>query len=360
MQEVDFGEIEAILQKADDRFTECEEQWKSRMGLAQAAQDDEQRRRAESLSSASTSVANGMNGDRLFPSGINISYEYVRGLGRGTYGDVAAVVSANGELYARKQIQCVYASDVKQRRIEVAREVDAMKSLRHHHIVSVIDWTLDPVHHIFSILVSPVGDGHLGQYLHSAADGLTFGREHDRWFGCLVTALNHAHVNRVIHQDIKPSNIIIKGDEPYLADFGTAKTFSHADSSKSEDEVIKGTPNYLAPEDQSRVARGRATDVFSLGCVFAEMLTVRQGRDLQEFREWRRNPDPQTAYPYAFRGSLDRVQQWLNNLECQGRRAHFLRAETLKMLQEQGEARPDARSLRRDFRGEDLVCDSCS
>jgi serine/threonine protein kinase len=232
-----------------------------------------------------------------------------------------------------------------------------MRSLGHHHIASVNDWTQDLVHHNFSILVSPVGDGHLGQYLAGTLNGLSFGRQHDRWFGCLVTALCHAHLRGIIHQDIKPSNIIIKDNEPYLADFGAAKDFSRDDSSRSIEALIKGTPNYMAPEDVPGVERGRATDVFSLGCVFAEMLTVRQGFDLDDFRKWRKRSEQ--TFPFAFRDNLPKVQEWLNNLTCPGI-AGFLRDQTLGMIQPNSKARPPTRDLRRSFRGEELVCDSCS
>jgi serine/threonine protein kinase len=355
----DFEQIKTRLQEADNRFREHEKQWEERMAIAQAEQEDEIRRRAESMSSASTSVPNGLNGDKMYPSGTHMSYEYVHHLGEGTHGQVAAVRSVNnGELYAMKTIRCINEVHAREKKIEVAREVEAMRSLRHHHIVSVTDWTMDPVHHVFNILVSPVGEGHLGDYLSSNdRNRFNFGKQYDRWFGCLITALHHAHVKLIIHQDIKPSNIIIKQHEPYLADFGTAKDFRLADNSKSSEELIKGTPNYLAPEDQPGVERGRATDVFSLGCVFAEMLTVRQERDIEEFRTWRRKSD--SEYPFAFRDNLSKVREWLLDLKCVGN-AGFFREQTLSMIQETGAARPVTHSLRRLFRGEDLVCDSCS
>jgi serine/threonine protein kinase len=256
---------------------------------------------------ASTSVPSGLNGDPLYPSGTNIIYEYVKPLGEGSYGQVAAVRSVNnGELYARKSFQYADEAQAKEMRVEVTKEVHAMRSLGHHHIASVNDWTQDLVLHNFSILVSPVGDGHLGQYLAGTLNGLSFGRQHDRWFGCLVTALCHAHLRGIIHQDIKPSNIIIKDNEPYLADFGAAKDFSRDDSSRSIEAVIKGPPNYMAPEDVPGVERGRATDVFSLGCVFAEMLTVRQGLSLDDFRTWRKRSEQ--TFPFAFRATYLRYK----------------------------------------------------
>ncbi len=87
----------------------------------------------------------------------------------------------------------------------------------------------------------------------------------------------------VKHRDIKPSNILIKDRQPYLADFGLAKDFSGQDSSISQSTFVEGTPVYFAPENQPRERHGRPADIFALGCVFSEMLTIGNYKSLEDY-----------------------------------------------------------------------------
>ena len=92
----------------------------------------------------------------------------------------------------------------------------------------------------------------------------------------VANALAHAHARSMIHRDIKPANIMLTDDgRPVLLDFGLALTDIESDG---PDELIAGTPAYMAPEQ----ARGEAhrvdgrTDIYALGTVLYEMLTGRR------------------------------------------------------------------------------------
>jgi serine/threonine-protein kinase len=63
----------------------------------------------------------------------------------------------------------------------------------------------------------------------------------------VLDALGYAHSQQVIHQDVKPANIIIeeRTGRPYLVDFGIARTIF---SEQGVSRVISGTPLYMAPE----------------------------------------------------------------------------------------------------------------
>jgi tetratricopeptide (TPR) repeat protein len=85
-------------------------------------------------------------------------------------------------------------------------------------------------------------------------------------------AVQYAHDNKVLHRDLKPANIMFDSNGyPRIMDFGVAREaketlskYTHQDSS--------GTPLYMAPEQHVGKA-GRASDIFSLGVCFYEMLT---------------------------------------------------------------------------------------
>ena len=114
---------------------------------------------------------------------------------------------------------------------------------------------------------------------------------------------------QVKQEDIKPSNILIKDYQPCLADSGCAKDFSGLETSTSLDTLTFGTPVYWAPEPQPR---GRSADVFSLGCVFNGMLTVRHERSLEDFQAFRHVQYRNNAY--AFKENLRKVVGWLDDL----------------------------------------------
>lgn len=76
----------------------------------------------------------------------------------------------------------------------------------------------------------------------------------------------------IIHRDIKPSNIIITNyNKAILLDFNAAKQFS---SYKKEDTVLLGTQGYAAPEQYGFGSSSPQTDIYSLGIVLKEMLSV--------------------------------------------------------------------------------------
>ncbi|MBL7164678.1 MAG: serine/threonine protein kinase [Anaerolineales bacterium] len=91
----------------------------------------------------------------------------------------------------------------------------------------------------------------------------------------IASALNYAHEQGSVHRDIKPGNIIFdRAGNAYLNDLGFAKMFTEAQStSLTASGGIVGTPAYIAPE----IWQGRevypVTDLYSLACVFYEMVT---------------------------------------------------------------------------------------
>ncbi|KAL8897716.1 MAG: hypothetical protein Q9207_007075 [Kuettlingeria erythrocarpa] len=298
-------------------------------------------------------------------------FVYVKFLGRGSFGQVHEVrESSTGKVYAKKIIHLGnqgLGSDALEQ--EVQAEFDTMEKLNHIHIVKVL--ISQKEFDSFSILMLPVADADLRTYLEMCIqDGYPpetlSSIQH--WFGCLLRALGSAHRCSVIHQDIKPSNVLVKNEggriRVYLADFGMAKDFSERGASASVNNNVRGAPIYRAPEVRPGQTRGRAADIFSLACVFSEMFTVCCGRSLEQYQEYRKALDKEENQ-LAFRENLPKVSAWLHDLaktQDEDSKGVFLLL-IRQMMREDPEKRPTApkaiQSLKNTDEPSDLFCPSC-
>ncbi|KAH1263535.1 Cyclin-dependent kinase C-2 [Glycine max] len=88
----------------------------------------------------------------------------------------------------------------------------------------------------------------------------------------LLTGLHYCHVNQVLHRDIKGSNLLIDNEGNLkLADFGLARSFSNDQNANLTNRVI--TLWYRPPELLLGTTKyGPAVDMWSVGCIFAELL----------------------------------------------------------------------------------------
>jgi serine/threonine protein kinase len=87
----------------------------------------------------------------------------------------------------------------------------------------------------------------------------------------VLRALDHAHALGVIHCDVKPSNVLIRGERALLTDFGFAKDL--ALTAITGDQQLLGTPNYMAPEQFEGVRTDSRSDLYAAGAVLYHMLT---------------------------------------------------------------------------------------
>jgi serine/threonine protein kinase/Tfp pilus assembly protein PilF len=91
----------------------------------------------------------------------------------------------------------------------------------------------------------------------------------------VADALHYAHERGVIHRDVKPANLLLSGDGRLcLTDFGLARLTQEPGMTVSGSFL--GTPAYMSPEQVAtgRVQLDHRTDVYSLGAVLYEMLTL--------------------------------------------------------------------------------------
>ena len=88
----------------------------------------------------------------------------------------------------------------------------------------------------------------------------------------IALGVRYIHRRNILHRDLKTKNIFITGDNVIkLGDFGISKVL---DSTEAFARTVVGTPYYLSPEICEGNAYSKASDVWSLGCVLYEMVTL--------------------------------------------------------------------------------------
>ncbi|MEM7349725.1 MAG: serine/threonine-protein kinase, partial [Acidobacteriota bacterium] len=99
----------------------------------------------------------------------------------------------------------------------------------------------------------------------------------------VANALTTAHAHGLVHHDVKPANVLLGRDQSIkVTDFGISELISAATRA---DDVICGTPGYIAPECFLGEAYGPSADLFSLGLILYEALAGKNpfhGRTLRE------------------------------------------------------------------------------
>lgn len=213
---------------------------------------------------------------------VNV-FERLEQIGEGTYGQVyMAREIATGEIVALKKVRM--DNEKEGFPITAIREIKILKKLQHENVIKLKE-----------IVTSSgpekdeqgktEGNKYKGsiymvfEYMDHDLTGLS-----DRpgmrftipqvkcYMKQLLTGLHYCHINQVLHRDIKGSNLLIDNNGILkLADFGLARSFTGDQNAKLTNRVI--TLWYRPPELLLGSTKyGPAVDMWSVGCIFAELL----------------------------------------------------------------------------------------
>ncbi len=147
-------------------------------------------------------------------------------------------------------------------------ESKAIAVLSHPNIVKVYNVSFgDRIQYIVMEYVDGIT---LKEYIEQ--QGVVNWKEAVHFMGQILAALQHAHDKGIVHQDIKPQNILLLQDGTIkVTDFGIAR-FSRADSNTTSDKAI-GSVHYISPEQARGEVTDEKADIYSVGVVMYEMIT---------------------------------------------------------------------------------------
>lgn len=199
---------------------------------------------------------------------------------------------------------------------ELKKEVSVLQKLRHPHVIRFMGAYSKGDK--MSILVSPVAETTLALWLEQATlqQPANLVNIISKMFGCLVSSVRYLHEQRPVvkHMDIKPQNILVAhGDQEFphvvLCDFGIS---SSDDLNDGQHKPL--TRRYVAPEVFNGFTRKQAADIWSLGCVFAEMASAPFSKTNTEWLSFRREYSGRTGKHYwqDIPSLQDRLSGFLN------------------------------------------------
>ncbi|KAL9619609.1 MAG: hypothetical protein Q9160_005796 [Pyrenula sp. 1 TL-2023] len=247
-------------------------------------------------------------------------------------------ITSESRLLAAKRIRKHHTQLTQQ--ISLLKEFVHMSILRHHHTFRSVGLLL---RHFECKLIMPKADCTLRELLNEKMTSPLLSLND---LGCLASAVAHVHEQGIVHLDLKPENILVikhgGGIQTILADFGASQSEISKECTSEEKRTF--TPKYASKETIMSGAATRASDIFSLGCIFLEIvacLTHKQGLGNAFILDPKLpyHSANEVTYPWLYR--LSTSKQTLLTLT----QIYILRI----MLDSSSHVRPSAKRTLRDF-----------
>jgi predicted ATPase len=154
-------------------------------------------------------------------------------------------------------------------KLALAREFQTLASLRHPHIISVLDYGFDEQSQPFFTMELVEDARTIVEAGHNQSM-----EERLRLMEQLSQALLYLHRRGILHRDLKPANVVVVKQQVKVLDFGLA-VISRTDNLQYETQSTAGTFAYMAPELFAGQAVTRAADLYAAGVMLYELLAGR-------------------------------------------------------------------------------------
>ncbi|XP_034433089.1 serine/threonine-protein kinase Nek9 isoform X1 [Hippoglossus hippoglossus] len=198
-----------------------------------------------------------------------LHYIPIRILGRGAFGEATLYRrTEDNSLVVWKEVELNSLSEKESR--DVMNEISILSILEHNNIIAYFNHFMDK--NTLLIELEYCNGGNLYDKINQQK-GKLFSEEVVIWYLYqIASAVAHIHKAGVLHRDIKTLNIFLtKTDLIKLGDYGLAKKL---DSEFSMAETCVGTPYYMSPELCQGSKYNFKSDIWAMGCVIFEVLTL--------------------------------------------------------------------------------------
>ncbi|WPH00563.1 Hypothetical protein R9X50_00339300 [Acrodontium crateriforme] len=211
-------------------------------------------------------------------------------IGKGGSSDVYCVMAENYKTFALKRVKLEDCDESAVRGFK--GEIDLLKSLADvERVVRLFDWELNEEKQELSVLMEK-GDTDLNRIMTLRLNGgdAKFDGTFTRYYWReMLECVQAVHDHDIVHSDLKPANFLLAQGRLKLIDFGIANAIDTDNTCNVHRDSHVGTPNYMSPESitdtnapgpgqqssdgprKKDMRIGKASDVWSLGCILYQM-----------------------------------------------------------------------------------------